>query len=348
MARGYSVDPAVAQAGRRLGLAQVIEEVLVPEFMAALKPAELREIAENCIRVVTGRTGQPRAFSHPYRGEGVVVVLDGALLLIFFDLLGHALSLVNAISVDNHDQLHSHWPTAHTAHSLASLISAFFQPWRGFDHRDLPVIAATGPGGLPPLRKFLEAGERFIVGHEIAHALTILGQLGEEPGVRDLIRSSAGVAKAVEDRWVAELSADVTALRLVESAAGNLPGQRSVGLAGCILALMNYAMLERVAIMPSSVPWPPDPSYPPDFTKMSTHPPVDLRLHIVCSVAAQEPGAVELARPYQMAVVALLDGINKASGRKCIATMREPYGWCGRARALDGWFCQAHGPRLTD
>jgi hypothetical protein len=325
----------------------VIEEVLVPEFIGALEPAELREIAENCITVVTGRTGQPRAFSLRCRGEGVIVVLDGALLLMFADLLGHALSLFNTISAGNHDQLDSDWPAAHTAHSLASLIAAFFQPGRGFDHRDLPVTAATGPGGLPVLGKFLEAGERFIVGHEIAHALTMLGQLGEVPGIRDLIRSSVGVAKAVEDRWVAELSADVTALDLVGSAAGNLPGQRLAALAGCILALENAAMLERVAIMPSSVPWPPDPSHPPDFTKMDTHPPVDLRLHIACAVAAQEPGAAELARPYRAAVVALLDGINEASGGKCIATTREPGGWCGRARASDGWFCGEHGPRLA-
>lgn len=94
--------------------------------------------------VVTGRTGQPDAFCEPRRGEGVLVVLDGALLLMFADVLGHALSLVTVTSAGNQVRFTVDRPDPHTAYTLASLITAFFRPERGFDRRHLPAVAAKG------------------------------------------------------------------------------------------------------------------------------------------------------------------------------------------------------------
>ena len=135
------------------------------------------------------------------------------------------------------------------------------------------------------------------------------------------------------------------------SAAGSLPGQRDVALAGCILALQHAAMLERVVTMASPVPWPPDSGQPPDFSTMPTHPPADLRLHVACAVASQ--GATELAQPYQAAIVAgsasrpgrsRIDGADEPARRptgsaQLIAPtlLTEPRGWLTPAM-------ECHGP----
>jgi hypothetical protein len=337
---GYSL--AVVRAAQELGFRGAIESVLVPTFLDEIDE-RIADVIRSCVVVATGRSGRPHGTTTPYPGEGVLVFMDGSLLLMFADIIGHAVSLVTASTLDGRIRYVVESPDDSIIRAVASIIWSFRQPSRGFNAWDLPHIGTDPYSGEPAFGKFLWFGERFLIGHEFAHALFRLGQVREAPGIRKMIRGSVEIPREVEDDWVEELSADIIALNLVAAAADEV--RRPVAVASCLLAASFLGLLERTVAIPPWVPFPLAPTdVPVHLANLTTHPPEELRSHLLTEAAGQSKEAIEIASVYQSAVSAILIELFNASDGQCIAPL-DGATWCANERGPSGWFCEEHGRR---
>jgi hypothetical protein len=315
---------------------------LLQEFLADLDPS-LAEVLRNCVAIAVGRSGRPHGTETYFPDEGVIVFLDGAMLLMFADILGHAMSLVSATEQANETRLSVARPAAATIRAAASIIWSFRQPNRGFNLDNLPVIGTDPYRGEPAFGKFLWFGERFLLGHELWHALMDLGQASEAPGVRDLIRGSVeDIPETILEDWVVELSADIGALNLVAMATPQ-PERKPVAVTACLIAMAFLHLLQRTVSLDPQVPYPLNPDdVAHHFQQLRTHPPAEMRIHALEQAAAHLNADIRLGTVYRHAIDAIAIGLDDLSSGCCIAPIGTN-AWCGARRGPTGWFCQDHG-----
>lgn len=336
------VPPGVGQLANRaqFGVPEALE-LLVSTFLTeiARRRPELARTLRDCVVVETGRSGRAHGTSTQYRNEGVVVFLDGAMLLMFADMVRHAMTLIGQapgrVFVDP--------PESGTVRAAARLIWAFRQPARGFEHSDLPPAGDGWYSGAVAFGKLLWFGERFLIGHELAHALFRLERLAATPGIVTLIdRDFPDLPAQVREDWAEELSADRFARNLVTAGVSQVA--RPVAFTACAVATAYLGILERSTAIPSNVPLPITPAAVREHRHcFRTHPPAELRLELL--VKARGSGAdVGMTELYLAAMHALRDALHQASNGKCIVPI-DFDAWCANPRGPAGWLCEAHGDR---
>ncbi|MFF2550573.1 hypothetical protein ACFVUS_06210 [Nocardia sp. NPDC058058] len=322
----------------QFGLPEALE-LLVSAFLDEIEHErpELARTLRDCVVVETGRSGRAHGTSTPYRGEGVVVFLDGAMLLMFADMLRHAMTLIGEapgrVFVDA--------PGPGTVRAAARLLWAFRQPARGFERSDLPAAGHGRYNGAPAFGKLLWFGERFLIGHELAHALFRLGRLTATPGIRAMIdRIWPDLPAQVREDWAEELSADRFARTIV---CGGVPELvRPVAAAACAVATAYLGVLERSTAIPSTVPLPIALEAIREHAHcFRTHPPAELRLELLVKSSGPDTPMMEL---YLAAMHTLRDALHQASNGNCIAPI-DFDAWCANPRGPAGWLCDPHGDR---
>lgn len=338
---GYA--PEVAEMVHALGVTGVLEGVVWDSFLAGL-PAPVADVCRRCIVMFCGRTGELNAVVSSHPGEGALIRLDWGVLLMWSDILRHALTLMTAS--EQHGILRirvSDPPDDATVRAVASLIWSFRQPRRGFRFVDvLPPLTRDRYTGEPAFGKILSFGEDFLIGHEVAHGLVRTGHIGEATGIRAQLRQWFRLKPEIENTWVNELSADLAGLNFVAQTASDDQAMAGVAVASCLIAMSFIGLLERTVVIRPNVELPlSSDSQPEEFAGL-THPPAELRMSILMDLAEQWPDAIRVAAPYQDAINQLLTALWRCSEGHCVAPIGVQ-AWCPAERGPRGWLCEQHG-----
>jgi hypothetical protein len=347
IARLWSVDdPETVEWFRRNTGARtrwLIEDLLIPDLVAML-PAELQRLVGRCIVVKAAWTARPQGVARHHRDEGVAVFVNGGLPLLVFDILGHALALIRSeeAGAGKTRIFIPEPPSSDRIRSVAALLVAFRDARAELDFNHLPQPEGVGFGGRSALVNLVQSAERFVIAHELGHALAMLQLIPEARGLRDLL-APIPLEPPNSEGWIEELSADAWALELLfRNAESEQPAAAPVAAVGCLLALEWSHVLDWVFTIPSQVPFPPEPKHP-DYRQVFS-PPADLRLHVATQIVESwSPEVLRLAEPYRVAMHMLLDGLHEKSGGGCIAPAdRDNLSLCAEARGPHGWLCPRH------
>jgi hypothetical protein len=325
-----------------IGAAGILEGVFWEEFLAGV-PGPVADAARRCVLLFCARTGELNAVVGFYPGEGALIRLDWALLLMWSWVLQHALS---AMTESEHEGILTITvadpPADATVRALASLIWSFRQPSRGFRELDVPALTSARYTGERAFGKLLWFGEQFLIGHEVAHGLVRAGGLSEAPGVREAVHDWFDLDPATEDNWVSEISADAAALGWAAYAAGADAPMRGVAAAAGLVVMSFIGFLERSLVVSPAVPFPLDANSPASAFAGLRHPPAELRAAMLRDQAELFAGAITIAAPYQDAIDQLQSALMRSAGGRCIATAGTA-SWCGQERGPRGWLCAVHG-----
>ena len=337
---GYA--PEVAEMVHALGVNGVLEGVVWDSFLAGL-PAPVADACRRCIVMFCGRTGELNAVVSSHPGEGALIRIDWGVLLMWSDILRHALTLMTASEQDGLLRIRvSDPPNDATVRAVASLIWSFRQPSRGFRFVDVPPLTGDRYTGEPAFGKILSFGEDFLMGHEVAHGLVRTGHLGEAPGIRAQLRQWFRLNPEIENTWVSELSADLAGLNFVAQTASDDQAMAGVAVASCLIAMSFIGLLERTVVIRPNVELPLSADSQPEEFVGLIHPPAELRMSIIMDLAEQWPDAIRVAAPYQDAINQLLTALWRCSGGHCVAPIGDK-DWCPAERGPRGWLCERHG-----
>jgi hypothetical protein len=344
---GYA--PEVADIVHALGVNGVLEGIVWETFLAGL-PSPVADACRRCIVMFCGRTGELNAVVSSHPGEGALIRMDWGVLLMWSDILRHALTLMSASEQDGKLTIRvSDPPDDETVRAAASLIWSFRQPSRGFRYADVPPLTRDRYTGEPAFGKILSFGEDFLMGHEVAHGLVRTGHIGEAPGIRAQLREWFRLKPEIENTWVSELSADLAGLNFVAQAASGdqaaSVGQAMAGVAvaACLIAMSFIGLLERTVVLRPDVELPLSSDSQPEEFNGLIHPPAELRMSILMDLAEQQwPDAITVAAPYQDAINQLLTALWRCSEGHCVAPIGDQ-AWCPAERGPRGWLCERHG-----
>lgn len=322
-------------------LDEVMKAFVTDNLLDRLDPVVARALRRDVV-VTLVRSGHPHASTALYKSGGVGVKMDGSLMLLYFDLLGHALSLMTARREGDGTRFTVREPTPATVESAASLLWAFRNPPHGLNTADLPTISTDPYCGLDAFKTYLKLGEQFILGHELWHALDKLCSTPGRPSVREWVQSLASsLPTTVADEWADEISADIGSVCFLLSAE-SCPDLQEQAVAGAMIGVSFLGVLEYAYTRPSDVPDVIEPGDIDSFAmRFPNHPPIEVRCEALAERFGHVGEGVRTSEVYHAAFGRIMDGLDALSSGRCIA---RPYGtWCGGERASVGWFCADHG-----
>jgi hypothetical protein len=334
------------EAISEVGFATSFEHDVLPAYVAEL-PDQFAEPIRSCVAVRAGRIKSPHATTLDWRPAGVMVLYNGGLPGLVGAVLGHALARVEVRRGEDGTVIRVHRPDDEQVVSLADAVYGWLHPHETGHLRSLPDIALLSGGAGNMFFNLLPAAERFVLGHELAHALTLLGVVSNKDApVRELVEEQRLPSEA-KTNWTAELSADISGFYLTQLAAGDDPARRHNGVVGALTALMVLDALDWIVTYPSHLQFPPDVDNPPDPSVFVSHPPGDLRVFVLKQESESvNPAAARQFEDFQLplAVIQLLFRLHEMSEGGCIAPNEryEPSALCRQARAQVGWYCEQH------
>lgn len=314
---------------------------LVDDLLGRLDSV-VANILRQHVSVSLVRSGRPHA-SRVLSDRGRVgVQIDGSLMLLYYDLLGHALSLMTA-SVES-DGIHFTVtePTSETIASVGSLLWAFRNSRHGFNTADMPTISTDPHCGLDALKAYLKLGEQFILGHEFWHALNQLSVVPDRLSIRKCVQDQApSLSSDVVEKWDQELCADIGSVSFLLRAESR-PGLHGQVVASAMIGVSFLGVLERAYTRPSDVPNAIAPSDIDCYAmRFPTHPPMEVRREVLAERFGHVGEGVRTSEVYHVAFRRIIDGLDTSSCGGCVA--RPSGAWCGRKRGSVGLFCADHG-----